>query len=204
MYLYLSQTADSLDFKDPAVQRPTYPRLRLALAWLLILGLFLAVALTGCTSVLDVRGGMPITQGARWVLLPFGDYGETPQAGERAEELASNLLRVRWNIDVQRYPVTKESASLVDLDERQRYEKALLWARAEGYVYGLTGSVQEWRYRNGSDGEAAVGLSLRVINIQTGRPEWTATGSRSGFGAQTVSGVAERLLRTMIAQIQMK
>lgn len=202
--MYLPQAIDSLDLQDPAVVRPTYPRLRLALAWLLILGLFLVASLAGCTSVLDVRGGMPLTREARWVLLPFGDYGETPQAGERAEELASNLLRVRWNIDLQRYPVTKESASLVDLDERQRYEKALLWARAEGYVYGLTGSVQEWRYRSGADGEAAVGLSLRVINIKTGRPEWLASGSRSGLGAQTVSGIAERLLSTMINQIRMQ
>ncbi len=202
--MYLSQTAESLNVQDPAVVQATHPRLRLALSWLLILGLFLVVALSGCANVMDVRGGMPLTSGARWVLLPFGDYGETPQAGERAEELASSLLRVRWNIDLPRYPVTKETASLVDLDERQRYEKALLWARAEGYVYGLTGSVQEWRYRNGSEGEAAVGLSLRVVNIQTGRPEWTAAGSRSGFGSQTVSGVAERLLRAMVDQIPMK
>ena len=186
------------------VELPTYPRLSLLLAWLLIAALFLAVTLTGCTSVLDIRGGAPLNPQARWVLLPFGDYGETPQAGERAEELASSLLRVRWNIDLPRYPDTKESVALVDIDERQRYEKALQWARAEGFVYGLAGSVQEWRYRNGSEGEAAVGLSLRVINIQTGRPEWLATGSRSGFGAQTVNGVAERLLRTMVDHIQLK
>jgi hypothetical protein len=138
------------------------------------------------------------------VLLPFGDYGETPQAGERAEELASSLMRVRWNLDLVRYPVTKESTALVDLDERQRYESALLWAREQGFVYGLAGSVQEWRYRSGSEGEAAVGLSLRVINIKTGRPEWLATASRSGFGSQTVSGIAERLVRTMVGQIQLK
>jgi hypothetical protein len=136
--------------------------------------------------------------------LPFGDYGETPQAAERAEEMASSLLHVMWNIELARYPATKESPALVDLDERQRYEKALQWAREEGFVYGLAGSVQEWRYRSGSEGEAAVGLSLRVINIQTGRAEWVATGSRSGVGSQTVSGVAERLLRAMLGRIKLK
>lgn len=160
--------------------------------------------LTGCTSVLDVKGEAPIKRDGKWVLLPFSDFGETPQAGERAEELASSLMRVRWNVELERYAVTKESASLVDLDERQRYEKALTWAREQGYTYGLTGSVQEWRYRSGSEGEAAVGLSLRVINIQTGRAEWLATGSKSGFGSQTVSGVAEKLLRKMTDQIRMQ
>ncbi|HRI48563.1 MAG TPA: hypothetical protein PLW65_00160 [Pseudomonadota bacterium] len=202
--MYVPHNTDSLVPPIPAIERLTYPRLRLMLAWLLMMGLFFMVTLAGCSSVMDIRPGMPLSSGARWVLLPFGDYGETPQAGERAEELASSLVRVRWNIDLQRYPETKESVALVDIDERQRYEKALQWARAEGYVYGLAGSVQEWRYRNGSEGEAAVGLSLRVINIQTGRPEWVATGSRSGFGAQTVSGVAERLMRAMVDHLALK
>lgn len=202
--MYLSQNVDSQNAGNMLVVLPTYPHLRLLLAWLLMLGLFLLATLAGCTGVLDVRGGKPLSPGARWVLLPFGDYGETPQAGERAEELATSLLRVRWNIDLPRYPDTKESVALVDIDERQRYEKALQWARAEGFVYGLAGSVQEWRYRNGSEGEAAVGLSLRVVNIQTGRPEWLAIGSRTGFGAQTVSGVAERLMRTMVGHIHLK
>ena len=133
-------------------------------------GLFLFAALTGCTSVMDVKRGTPLDRSEMWVLLPFSDYGETPQAGERAEEMATALLRVRWDLELSRYPVT----------------------------------VQEWRYRNGSEGEAAVGLSLRVINIKTGRADWLATGSRSGIGAQTVSGVAETLLRNMLSQIRMK
>lgn len=185
-------------------ERQQHPRFGLALWWLTVAALFFLAVMASCTSVLEVKGSMPLTSGANWVLLPFGDFGETPQAGERAEELTSSLMRVRLNLDLERYPVTKESTALVDLDERQRYDKALQWARDQGFVYGVAGSVQEWRYRNGSEGEAAVGISLRVINIRTGKPEWVATGSRSGFGAQTVSGVAEQLLSKMIDQIKMK
>ncbi len=185
-------------------ERQHHPRFSLALWWLTVAALFFLAVMASCTSVLEVKGSMPLTSGANWVLLPFGDFGETPQAGERAEELTSSLMRVRLNLDLERYPVTKESTALVDLDERQRYDKALQWARDQGFVYGVAGSVQEWRYRNGSEGEAAVGISLRVINIRTGKPEWVATGSRSGFGAQTVSGVAEQLLSKMIDQIKMK
>jgi hypothetical protein len=178
------------------------------LKWARVLGLALvlgaALPAAGCTSVMDVKGEAQLNPGARWVLLPFSDFGETPQAAERAEELSTAMMRVKWNVDLERYPVTKESVALVDLDERQRYDKALQWARDQGYSYGLAGSVQEWRYRAGSEGEAAVGLSLRVINIQNGKPEWIAAGSRSGFGAQTVSGVAEKLLRELVGKIRMK
>lgn len=179
--------------------------LRLSLSLWLCLGLGLTLgALGGCSSTLDVKANTPLNARATWALLPFGDYGETPQAAERAEELASSLMQVRWNIDMVRYPTSKESLALVDLDERQRYEKALQWARDEGIIYGLAGSVQEWRYRSGAEGEAAVGLSLRVINIQTGRSEWLATGSRSGFGSQPVSGVAERLIGDMVGRIRLR
>lgn len=166
-----------------------------------VLGLLL---LAGCTSVLDVRAGARCDPKVRWALLPFGDYGETPQAGERAEELTASLMRVRWNIHLERYPATRESTAMVDLDERQRYDQALQWAREQGYDYGVTGSVQEWRYRNGAEGEAAVGLSLRVVQIKTGRPDWVASGAQSGLGPQTVSGVAERLLGKMINQMKMQ
>ncbi len=173
-----------------------------------ILGGYLAlvplVLLSACTSVLDVKADTPLSAKSRWALLPFGDFGETPQAGERAEEIASSLMHVKWNVELERYPSSKETADLVDLDERQRYEKALAWARSEGMLYGLTGSVQEWRYRAGSEGEAAVGLTLRVVNIKTGRSEWLASGARSGFGAQTVSGLAERLIGQMLGQIRMQ
>lgn len=197
--------SEGLSHHEPPRTRAGSPgrwaaRLRLSLLLLLCV----ALPLGGCGSVLDVKADTPLAARATWALLPFGDYGETPQAAERAEEMAASLLHVMWNIEVARYPATKESLALVDLDERQRYEKALQWAREEGFVYGLAGSVQEWRYRNGSEGEAAVGLSLRVINIQTGRAEWLATGSRSGIGSQTVSGVAERLLRAMLGRIKLK
>lgn len=202
--MYAWQGSDALLSLGLLGDRRRFVRLRLLLSWALILGLFYLALLAGCSSVMDVKAGSALSPQARWALLPFGDYGETPQAGERAEVLASTLMRVRWNIDLQRYPVTKESATLVDLDERQRYEKALQWAREQGFQYGLAGSVAEWRYRSGSEGEAAVGLSLKVVNIQTGRPEWLATGARSGMGTETVSGAAERLIRNMFNQMKIK
>ena len=177
---------------------------RRRLALLFTAGLSLLLVLAGCTSVLDVRAGGRCDAKLRWALLPFGDFGETPQAGERAEELTASLMRVRWNIHLERYPATRESTALVDLNDRQRYEQALQWAREQGFDYGVAGSVQEWRYRNAAEGEAAVGLSLRVVHIKTGRPDWVASGAQSGLGPQTVSGIAERLLGKMINKMKMQ
>lgn len=202
--MYLSTSSDVLLPVAKREERPAGLFLRLALAWLLILSGLAGLAMgLGCGSAMQVKGEVSLRQGARWVLLPFADYSESPQSAERAEDLASSLVRVRWNIDLERYPEFKEAPNLSSLDERQRYDQALKWARGAGFTYGLTGSVQEWRNLRG-DGEAAVGISLRVINIESGRPAWVATGSRSGFGAQPASGVASRLLSEMLAKLPLR
>ena len=92
-------------------------------------------------------------------------------------------------------------AEHLDLDERQRYQRALSWAKKEGFTYGIGGSVNEWRYRSGADGEAAVGFTLHVVDLESGKTVWTATGARSGWGRETASGTAQRLLRDMITQL---
>ena len=73
-------------------------------------------------------------------------------------------------------------------------EKALAWARGNGLRYGLTGSVDEWRYKVGVDGEPAVGVSLQLLDITTGAVVWTATGSKSGWSREALSAVAHKLL----------
>ena len=66
--MYVPHNTDSLVPPIPMIERLSHPRLRLMLAWLLMMGLFLVVTLAGCTSVMDVRAGMPLSAGARWVL----------------------------------------------------------------------------------------------------------------------------------------
>jgi hypothetical protein len=166
------------------------------------LSLFLSAATvtTGCT-VIDVQRGAPLNFKARWALMPILDYTETAQAGVRVEDPLATLVRTKLDVELAHYPVAKEQESLAELDERQRYQQALSWAQKEGYAYGLTGSVNEWRYRNGADGEAAVGLTINVVEIESGRTLWSATGSRAGWGRETASGTAQRLLRDMLDQM---
>lgn len=160
--------------------------------------------LAGC-SVVDVqkhRDTVSLT--AKWALLPVVDYSDSTQAGGRLEDTLSSLLRTRLRVDVTKYPVATEPENSVDLDERQRYQRALAWAKKEGFTYGIGGSVNEWRYRSGADGEAAVGFTLNVVELESGKTVWTATGARSGWGRETASGTAQRLLRDMIAKLDGK
>ena len=165
---------------------------------------FAAAVTAGC-AVVDVhKGGTPMDVRARWALLPILDYSDSTQAGARIEDTLTSLLRTRLKIDMTKYPAPTDGEVSVDLDERQRYQRAVSWAKGEGFVYGVGGSVNEWRYRSGADGEAAVGFTIEVVDLQSGKTVWSATGARSGWGRETASGTAQRLLRDMIAKLQTK
>lgn len=137
---------------------------------------------------------------ARWVVLPFVNLAETPQAGEAAESIAATLLRVRGAADLNEY--TSAPATLAELDDGHRQQTALTWARAQGFSYAMTGNVEEWRYRAGTDNEPAVGLTVSVIDLKTNRVVWSATGARAGWGNETVSGTANILLGELLEDLR--
>jgi hypothetical protein len=171
--------------------------------------LFVAALLAICTleacTVREVQLGPPLDRASRWVLLPLRNQTETPQAGERAEAILSTLLRARGLADLADFRSPSESAGeLPELDERRRTERALAWARKQGYLYAVGGSVEEWRYRNGLDGEPAVGLTLQVVELLSGRVVWSASGARAGWGRDTLAGTAQQVLKSLLGELKLK
>jgi hypothetical protein len=164
--------------------------------------MLLALAHAGCL-VKQVTPGPKLDARARWVLLPVLNHGETPQAGERMEAILGTLMRGRCGVDLRVYPTPKEDNGLPELDDRRRYDAAVAWARAQGFAYGVTGSVEEWRYRNGLDGEPAVGVTVQIVDIGSDRVLWSASGSRSGWGRDTVSGTAQKLLWSLLEDLKL-
>lgn len=140
----------------------------------------------------------PLPVGTKWALLPMVNYAETPQAGQRAESILFTLLHRRGLTELRRYPASANDG-LPDLNDERRLEDATAWARAENIRYGVRGSVEEWQYKSGLDGEPAVGLSVQVVDVGSGRVIWSASGARSGWGYDTLSGTAQELLQDLVA-----
>ncbi len=174
-----------------------------------ILLLLLAVmGLLGGCAVQEVQRGAVLDAHAHWALLPIMNHAETPQVGARAQAILATLLRVRGVTDVREYATQQkaegETEGLPELDERRRFDEALNWAKGQGMTYGVTGSVEEWRYKSGTDGEPAAGVSLQVIDIASGRVLWSATGARTGWGRESVSGTAQKLLKDLLRDLPLK
>ncbi len=136
---------------------------------------------------------------ARWVMLPFSNYSETPQAGERVEAILDTLLRKQGVAQLDRYPALKEDDAHLIISERQRYDESLAWAQQQHFDYGVSGSVGEWRYKSGVEGDPAVGLTVRIVELSTNKVVWSATGTRDD--GDTVSGAALRLLDSMVRDL---
>ena len=146
--------------------------------------------LAGCATI-DVNHAQPLDPDQRFVLLPVENYSESPQAGEKVEAILTTMLRAR-RLPVERLEPPPASAPL-ELDEGRRFQRGLESARPGGARYGVTGSVIEWRYKNGLDADPAVSVSLRVVEVESGRVVWSASGSRTGWGNDSLGAVGVRL-----------
>jgi polysaccharide biosynthesis protein PelC len=154
--------------------------------------------MSGCTTTNISAAPRDLDRNAPWAMLPIINLTETPQAGLRAESIVDSLLRSAGVTQLRRYPASLNTETLLDPAERKVVDQALLWAKQEGMKYGVTGAVEEWRYKVGVDGEPAVGVTLQLIQVSTGQVVWSASGSKTGWAREALSAVAQKLLRDLM------
>ncbi|MEO8203241.1 MAG: penicillin-binding protein activator LpoB [Betaproteobacteria bacterium] len=168
----------------------------------LLLVVCCALLAAACT-VVDRTREARLDAGARWVLLPMVNHTETPQAGLRAEAITETLLRGLGVAQLERYPATLSPDALFDPAERKAQDQALAWAKERKARFAVSGSVEEWRYKVGVDGEPAVGLSLSILDLDSGAVVYAASGAKSGWSREALSAVAQKLARELLAGIQL-
>ena len=162
------------------------------------LAAFAAFLLVTACSTIDRSEAPAVSGKALWVVLPFANHTETPLAASRAEAIAEGVLRAQGIAKLRRYPAALQTEALFEASDRRQLEAGLEWARSEGARYDLTGSVEEWRYKVGVDGEPAVGLAVSIIDVATGDTLWTGVGAKAGWSRDSLAAVAQQLMRSLI------
>lgn len=168
------------------------PRLSLILLALLVMTL-----LNAC-SVHEIQQSPALGMRENWMMLPFENHSDTPDVGERAADIAEVLLRSQRGLKVSKYQANDAEGSLPELNQQKLVNSAIAWAKQNNVRYGVTGNIYEWRYKSGLEGEPAVGIALKVVDIGSGEIVWSATGSKTGWGRESVSGTAHKLLEELI------
>ncbi len=167
-------------------------------------GLVLLAGFSAGCSVNRIQKDQVVSKQARWVLLPIVNLAEVPQAGERIESVIETFLYSKGIRSLAYYPRQSADEALLMLDERSRYSRAMQWAKTQDFDYAITGSIEEWGYKSGLDGEPAVGLSLRILDMKTGKVIWSASGAKTGWGYDSVSGVAISLVNKLLNGIDIE
>lgn len=166
----------------------------------------LALCMASCASMqVDHSKTVAVPSNDFMVVFPVSNLTETPQADDKATAIATNLLRIKGFSHVASYPVKTLKPALIPGVKVPVKESTLLaWARNEGASYALAGSVNEWNYKVGMDGEPVVGFNLDLINVANGKHIWSAVGSQSGGSRTAVSEVAQNLMQNMLSSIKVR
>ena len=81
--------------------------------------------------------------------------------------------------------------------------EATNWAKQQGVRYALTGNVDEWRYKVGIDGEPAVGITLQLLDVQSGAVVWSGVAAGTGWSRDGLSAVAQKLIKEMLVKAKL-
>jgi hypothetical protein len=155
----------------------------------------------GCSSTNIATNNITehrISKMSKWAILPIANYSETPFAGEKVENILESILRIEGVNNLSKYPKLEKPGEIPLLDNRLRFQRGLNWAKDNMYKYCIHGSVEEWRYKSGIEHKPAVGITLHIQDVETGKIYWTGTAAATGSSRESVSGVAKQLLTKML------
>lgn len=154
----------------------------------------LIIFLAGCVrSKVQTNAPMQLLD-ARIGVSPLANNSITPLAGYRAATMIAAILQARGVRSVSLYRNFPSCARLLNCPKGNvSLAQAKAWARRRHLNYLITGSVNEWGYKVGLDGEPAAGVTINVISMRSGAVVWSGAGSRSG-GSRTGLNVNAHIL----------
>jgi len=155
-------------------------------------GFFLVflLLLQSCAEVIT-SSRLELSQEETYAVLPFENYTETPLAGYRVASIAEGILRSKGLKVVRVWKYADREPTGEEMERLKR--EALKKAR-----YLIYGTVNEFRYKAGIDGEPAVSISLFLYDAKEGRVVKGSSASATGWSYESVGTVAHELLKKLL------
>jgi hypothetical protein len=150
---------------------------------------FLILFLTGCNQErINVTNKALPSSGTRVMVFALNNYTDIPSAGRRASNIIAGVLKAK-GYDVYSYYDTYKKLTIKDMQNI---------AYKHGFSYFIYGGVSEWRYKVGIDGDPAVSLQFTLYATKSLVSMWSATGSISNWGNDSLGTSAQQLINDMI------
>ena len=172
------------------------------LCGLLIIGLVFVI--TACSTI-DTSPSPQVDKGQGWIVLPFVNNTEVPSAGDRAAAITIALLRAQGVEDIKYVSPSRYQGKNVIIQPKlsqSQINQAVQTARRQRIRYVVTGTVNEWNYKAGIDGQPVVGVTIDLIDSANGHVIWSAVASGTGWGRSSISDVAQNLISSSLKSLK--
>ena len=167
-----------------------------------ILCVLAAVGMSGCaTTQINTSASPHPDRQAVWCVLTPLNNTSTPYAGRRAQQQLAALLGARGLKEVVVAPLARSDEPLPIGEGAKEQRQQLAWAHQHGARYALLGSVDEWHYKIGLDGQPAVGFTLQLRDLRSGKTLWSGAASASGSSREGLAVLSERTLAGLLDRL---
>ncbi len=152
---------------------------------------------TNCSSIVN-KNSVALPKDKVYAISSFWNYTETPMAGLRASAIIDGVLSKK---NINTISLIGGSEEIESAKNKQSFiEEKKAKALALGATYLIIGSVQEWRYKTGIDGEPVVSFTLKVIDLKSNKTVFSGVGAKSGWGHKSIGVIAQEIAQELIPQ----
>jgi len=144
------------------------------------------VLLFSCSSIIQ---HVDLEQDSTYTVLPFENYTDTPMAGYTVASILEASLRAKG------IKVARTVWTFKDREPSKEELEKLFKEVSHNADYIITGTVNEFRYKTGIDGEPAVSLSVFIYDAKKGTIIKGLSASASGWSHESLGTITQKLIR---------
>lgn len=146
-----------------------------------------------CSTVVNQSSQKVEKKGKLYTIIPFENNTETPLAGLRVASIVEGVATSKgYNLKSNIYLKEQKEYSYEDINKIIEEMKSL------DVDYVITGSVNEFRYKTGIDGEPAVSITLKVYDLKNSNMVLVNVGSKTGWSHESITTVAQKLINKLL------
>lgn len=170
---------------------------------IVLLLIFMFGSFISCKTVYSTYQKQSIDSKSNWIMLPSVNLSENSMSDKKAVSILSTLLRAK-GIEITTDIVSNDGKDLLTIAKQNEAQSSLEWAKNKKYSYGMTLTVEEWKYKSGLDALPVVGITLKIIKIDTGDVIWSVSGAKTGMPRQSIAAVSQDVMKAMLDKLKIK
>lgn len=138
-----------------------------------------------------------------WVMLPPKNLSKNANSAQKATSILTTLL-LEKGINITTDIKIDSKDDLLTIVTQEEQQIGIEQAKRNNYKYALSVTVEEWGYKGGLDNLPVIGITLKIIDTDTGKLIWSASGAKTGTPRQSISALAQKTLKSMLGELKIK